>query len=91
MTIPVTGGAGFIGSNFVLDYSKNITFLADHPGQDRRYAIDARKIKCALGWNPKAIFETGIRKTFLWDLDIVEWVGNVTGDAHRESIDKNYQ
>ena len=43
-----------------------ITFVADRPGHDLRYAIDARKIERDLGWRPKETFESGLRKTVAW-------------------------
>ena len=43
-----------------------ITFVKDRPGHDRRYAIDAGKIKKELGWEPKVNFEQGINKTIEW-------------------------
>ena len=46
-------------------YAEQITFVADRPGHDRRYAIDAAKIERELGWTPEETFETGIRKTCL--------------------------
>src|SRR5690554_2385620 len=50
-------------------YAKLITYVADRPGHDRRYAIDASKIQNELGWQPQETFETGIRKTIQWYLD----------------------
>lgn len=50
-------------------YLEQITFVDDRLGHDRRYAIDARKIKRALGWEPKVTFDSGIRKTVQWYLD----------------------
>ena len=57
---------------------KPITFVKDRPGHDRRYAIDATKIKNALGWTPAHTFETGIRETVRWYLDNQVWVKRVT-------------
>jgi dTDP-glucose 4,6-dehydratase len=45
-----------------------ITYVTDRPGHDRRYAIDCSKIKSQLGWEPKEVFETGLRKTIEWYL-----------------------
>ena len=50
-----------------------ITFVADRPGHDKRYAIDASKITNELGWKPEETFETGIQKTILWYLNHKEW------------------
>lgn len=48
------------------DYANQIIFVKDQQGHDRRYAIDARKIECELGWKPEETFETGIEKTVQW-------------------------
>jgi len=56
---------------------KLITFVPDRPGHDRRYAIDAAKIKNELGWVPKETFETGLRKTVRWYLDHQIWAKTV--------------
>ncbi len=61
-------------------YADQITFVADRPGHDRRYAIDATKIERELGWTPEETFETGIRKTIEWYLDSADWVAKVSGD-----------
>jgi dTDP-glucose 4,6-dehydratase len=50
-----------------------ITFVADRPGHDARYAIDCSKIKTELGWAPGETFEAGFRKTVSWYLDNVAW------------------
>ncbi len=50
-----------------------ITFVADRPGHDLRYAIDASKIARELGWRPRETFESGLRKTVAWYLDNPEW------------------
>ncbi len=71
-------------------YRSLITFVADRPGHDRRYAIDARKIERELGWKPAETFETGIRKTVQWYLDNQDWVNNVLSGNYRQWIEKNY-
>ena len=71
-------------------YASQITYIADRPGHDRRYAIDAHKIERELGWKPAETFETGIRKTVQWYLDNPEWVAQVQSGAYREWITRQY-
>jgi dTDP-glucose 4,6-dehydratase len=54
-------------------YATQITYVADRPGHDKRYAIDATRIKDELGWEPAETFETGIEKTVAWYLDNQDW------------------
>jgi len=61
-------------------YVDQITFVADRPGHDRRYAIDASKIDETLGWTPDETFETGFRRTIEWYLENTEWVAKVSKD-----------
>ena len=67
-----------------------ITYVKDRPGHDRRYAIDASKLRRELGWKPSAEFEGGLRKTVRWYLDRPSWVESVRTGAYLEWIDKNY-
>jgi dTDP-glucose 4,6-dehydratase len=67
-----------------------ITFVADRPGHDRRYAIDFTKIRTGIGWEPAETFATGIRKTVQWYLDNSDWVANVTSGAYQNWIERNY-
>ena len=71
-------------------YATQITFVKDRAGHDRRYAINADKIKSELGWSPAETFETGIRKTVQWYLDNDDWVQNVTSGAYRGWIETQY-
>ena len=71
-------------------YKRLITNVADRPGHDRRYAIDARKIERELGWKPAETFETGIRKTVQWYLANGDWVGRVQSGAYRDWVNRNY-
>ena len=54
-------------------YAAQITSVADRPGHDKRYAIDASRIRDELGWTPQETFETGIRKTVEWYLANEAW------------------
>ena len=71
-------------------YAEQITYVADRPGHDRRYAIDARKIERELAWRPAESFETGIRKTIAWYLDNADWVSGVTSGAYRQWVNQHY-
>ncbi|MBI2307941.1 MAG: dTDP-glucose 4,6-dehydratase [Rhodocyclales bacterium] len=71
-------------------YRDQITYVADRPGHDRRYAIDARKIERELGWRPAETFDTGIHKTVQWYLDHADWVADVTSGAYRQWAEQNY-
>ena len=71
-------------------YAKQITFVKDRPGHDRRYAIDARKIERELGWRPAETFDTGIRKTVQWYLENPSWVEGVLSGSYRDWVQKHY-
>ena len=71
-------------------YARLIAYVADRPGHDRRYAIDARKIERELGWRPAETFETGIRKTVQWYLAHAEWVASVQSGAYRSWVSQHY-
>ena len=60
-----------------------ISFVEDRPGHDRRYAIDAGKIKYQLGWEPSVNFEEGIKATIRWYLDHKEWIARIKSGAYR--------
>jgi dTDP-glucose 4,6-dehydratase len=69
------------------DYKELITFVADRPGHDVRYAIDASKIERELNWIPVETFETGLRKTVEWYLANSEWCKRVQdGSYQRERL-----
>lgn len=68
-------------------YASLKTFVADRPGHDRRYAIDATKIRRELGWTPAYDFESGLRATVSWYLDHSEWAAGVqSGRYDRERL-----
>lgn len=63
-------------------YAEQITHVADRPGHDRRYAIDATKIHRELGWKPQETFETGIAKTVDWYLTHRPWASEITATRY---------
>jgi dTDP-glucose 4,6-dehydratase len=71
-------------------YASLITYVADRPGHDRRYAIDARKIERELGWRPAESFASGLRRTVQWYLDHPDWIAHVTSGAYQEWVAINY-
>jgi len=71
-------------------YVDQMTFVADRPGHDRRYAIDASKIERELGWKPAETFETGIAKTVEWYLANQDWVAHVQSGAYRDWLQTQY-
>ncbi|WP_371322504.1 dTDP-glucose 4,6-dehydratase [Dechloromonas sp. ZY10] len=73
-----------------VSYTSQIVFVADRPGHDRRYAIDASKIERELGWRPAETFASGLRKTVRWYLDHPDWVARVTSGAYREWVGQQY-
>jgi dTDP-glucose 4,6-dehydratase len=60
-----------------------VSFVADRPGHDRRYAIDAGKIRDRLGWRPRENFESGLQRTVAWYLDHPAWVERVICGKYR--------
>ena len=71
-------------------HAKLIQFVKDRPGHDKRYAIDAGKIRSELAWTPSEKFEAGMRKTVQWYLDHMDWTESITSGAYRDWIDLNY-
>lgn len=63
--------------------ASQIAYVADRPGHDRRYAIDASKLRDELGWEPKYTFERGIAETVDWYLDNQDWVRRVLDGSYR--------
>jgi dTDP-glucose 4,6-dehydratase len=71
-------------------YEDLITYVADRPGHDRRYAIDPSKIEREIGWGPAETFESGIDKTVHWYLENRPWIDSVRSGAYRDWVAKNY-
>jgi dTDP-glucose 4,6-dehydratase len=63
--------------------ASQITYVADRPGHDRRYAIDASKLKDELGWQPEHTFKQGIADTVDWYLEHQDWVQRVLDGSYR--------
>jgi dTDP-glucose 4,6-dehydratase len=70
--------------------AKLITYIKDRPGHDRRYAIDATKIKNELGWEPSVTFEQGLSITIDWYLANGEWMNHVTSGAYQSYYNTQY-
>ncbi len=68
-----------------------IRHVTDRPGHDRRYAIDASRIRVELGWTPAVDFADGIERTVDWYLDHPDWVAAVTSGAYRDWIAEQYK
>lgn len=67
-----------------------ITFVKDRAGHDRRYAINATKLKTELGWVPQETVETGLRKTVQWYLDHQDWWQPLLSQEYQEYYQKVY-
>ncbi len=67
-----------------------VAYVKDRAGHDRRYAIDATKIRTELGWVPKVNFIDGMRKTIEWYLDHQAWIASVTNGSYKEYYEKMY-
>jgi dTDP-glucose 4,6-dehydratase len=67
-----------------------ITYVKDRPGHDRRYAIDASKIKEQFGWEPSVTFEEGLSETIDWYLNNTEWLQHVTSGSYQQYYESMY-
>jgi len=70
-------------------YAAQITFVADRPGHDRRYAINCAKLQRELGWAPRESFATGIAKTVDWYLAHRGWAAEITAKKYRSRTPGN--
>lgn len=71
-------------------HSRLIRFVADRPGHDRRYAINAEKIRTNLQWTPRHSFTEGLRATVQWYLSHNAWVEQTRAGSHRKWMAQNY-
>jgi dTDP-glucose 4,6-dehydratase len=67
-----------------------ISYVADRPGHDLRYAIDASKMRRECGWEPKQTLQTGLRETVRWYLANQPWIDKVRSGEYREWMEANY-
>ncbi len=73
-------------------YEELVTFVADRPGHDRRYAIDCSKIESEMKWRPRQSLDSGLRETIDWYLANPDWLERVTArNANRDWIEQQYQ
>ncbi len=70
-----------------LSYKSQMVFVADRPGHDQRYAVDATKILSNMGWQPKETFESGLLKTIKWYLSNTDWVAGIYEKQMEEGLD----
>ncbi len=68
-----------------------ISYVADRPGHDRRYAIDSSKLERELGWKPEIPFEDGMRRTIDWYMQNPFWVEHVTSGTYRTYYERMYK
>ena len=68
-----------------------ITYVKDRPGHDKRYAIDANKLKNELGWEPSLQFDEGLSKTIDWYLNNKSWINNVTSGEYQKYYKQQYK
>jgi dTDP-glucose 4,6-dehydratase len=67
-----------------------IKFVADRPGHDRRYALDASKAQKELGWRPEVAFDPGLAETVAWYRSHAEWIAHVKSGEYRHYYEKHY-
>jgi dTDP-glucose 4,6-dehydratase len=74
---------GMLLSAAARPHERLITFVADRPGHDRRYAMDTTKITRRLGWEPRESFDSGLRKTVVWYLENSWWWRPIWSQSYR--------
>jgi dTDP-glucose 4,6-dehydratase len=71
-------------------HAELLTFVADRPGHDRRYAMDTTRISSELGWSARETFQSGLERTVRWYLEHLDWVSGVRSGEYQRWIEKNY-
>jgi len=71
-------------------YEELIAYVTDRPGHDRRYAMNAGRMRSELGWKPRNGFDPGLRATVKWYLANMDWVKGVVSGSYREWVRTNY-
>jgi dTDP-glucose 4,6-dehydratase len=71
-------------------YAEQIAFVADRPGHDRRYAINAGKLQRELGWKPATPFDAALEATVAWYLQHSDWLANITSGEYRHWVAQHY-
>ncbi len=74
----------------VISHKQLISYIEDRPGHDRRYAVNADKIKTALTWKVSETFQSGLRKTVQWYLNNEDWIAEVESGEYRTWVDSHY-
>jgi dTDP-glucose 4,6-dehydratase len=72
------------------DYASQVTFVTDRAGHDRRYAVDATRIKRELGWTSEETFASGLARTVRWYLDHEDWLASVASKDYQQWISLQY-
>ena len=72
------------------DWDASVTYVKDRPGHDRRYAIDAGKMKRELGWSPKWTFDAGIAATIEWYRNNESWWRAIKSGEYLKYYERQY-
>src|SRR4029453_7045292 len=87
--VPAAGNAA-LRAQGIAAYGELRRFVADRPGHDRRYAIDAAKVRRELGWAPRYTFDQALPLTISWYQSHGPWLQRVRSGAYREYYARQY-